>query len=958
MDPFTVLVLLALAALAIALSPKPKIEDARPASLGDFSFPTATEDRFIPILFGTAMQKGPNVVWYDDLQKVPITEDVPDGKFGKTKVVVGFKYYLGMQMALVRGGPVSLRKIWIGEKLIYDGTVVTTDSTLAIDKPRLFGGTKLGHGGVVGDLAFYTGTTTQAVNAYLATFQDAGAGTNRTPRYTKLCHVVWEGGYLGTSTSIAPWSFELTRIPNGLGLSTGDSELNGGYDANPMNVAYEVITDTEWGMRHAAADVDVAAFTDAAETLADEGNGFSMIVDRQMECGELLEEIERQIEGKIFTDPTTGKWTVKLIRDDYAVLSVPHLQRSTNVVQVTKFQRLTWYETSNDVRLVYADRADDYKEKPAYAQDSANQILQGGGSVITGKAVPQTFKFPGVKDTALASKLAWRELRKVSYPLISATFEVTRSLRALSLGDVVTFSGTVGNVSYDHLPLRVLKINRGTATQRTLVLECVQDIFRFTAASFGDAPPSKWSPQIDDLQPFADLIVFESPRGLTARAPDFDGSFPDLLWCGGVRQSNEVGFTIMARVSPDAYVSYGDAYGTLFKGEVTSTLNRGAGASASFTITMGSAADKSDVLAAFVAGLNPTEVGTNLRHLILVESEFMLVTTMASGTGNEINCTGVYRGVLDTVQADHAAGAVVWFIFMGGSLTDNAVAAASTVDVKLLPFSDSDIVLEAAVTAETITTVNRLRLPIPPGRLLLNGTIDDTTNVSLEGAGSGDTIGIDLQLRRRDYRCVDDVRALTTDAATLFPDFPTLNTTEYQVEVRNDPAGANTLLFTLTYDDGPTFRLERNDILQALDGVLPTTLGVVVLTRHVYETVTYSSLYDLPWKFTVATGLTGQFNFGALDQNETSNLYTATQNGTYNFTINTALATGNVEYRLNGGAWTTLISTGNTTGNIPGVVATDTIEIRHTCGTAGTQTFLAMDAPSTGQDGYAVLFKV
>jgi hypothetical protein len=46
-----------------------------------------------------------------------------------------------------------------------------------------------------------------------------------------------------------------------------------------------------------------------------------------------------------------------------------------------------------------------------------------------------------------------------------------------------------------------------------------------------------------------------------------------------------------------------------------------------------------------------------------------------------------------------------------------------------------------------------------------------------------------------------------------------------------------------------------------------------------------------------------------------------------------------------------------TSGSILAVVATDTIEIRHTSGTGGSQTFLAMDAPGAGQDGYSVLFK-
>lgn len=45
------------------LRPKPKLEDAVPAGLGDFGFPTATEDRVVPLIWGTVQQAGPNVVW-------------------------------------------------------------------------------------------------------------------------------------------------------------------------------------------------------------------------------------------------------------------------------------------------------------------------------------------------------------------------------------------------------------------------------------------------------------------------------------------------------------------------------------------------------------------------------------------------------------------------------------------------------------------------------------------------------------------------------------------------------------------------------------------------------------------------------------------------------------------------------------------------------------------------------
>lgn len=42
------------------------------ASLSDFQVPTAEEGRPIPVIFGTVLIKGANVVWYGDLKKEEI----------------------------------------------------------------------------------------------------------------------------------------------------------------------------------------------------------------------------------------------------------------------------------------------------------------------------------------------------------------------------------------------------------------------------------------------------------------------------------------------------------------------------------------------------------------------------------------------------------------------------------------------------------------------------------------------------------------------------------------------------------------------------------------------------------------------------------------------------------------------------------------------------------------------
>lgn len=58
------------AIISQALAPKPP--KPKPAALSDFDAPTAEEGRSIPVVFGTVWLKGPNVLWFGDLQAEPI----------------------------------------------------------------------------------------------------------------------------------------------------------------------------------------------------------------------------------------------------------------------------------------------------------------------------------------------------------------------------------------------------------------------------------------------------------------------------------------------------------------------------------------------------------------------------------------------------------------------------------------------------------------------------------------------------------------------------------------------------------------------------------------------------------------------------------------------------------------------------------------------------------------------
>jgi len=1023
----TLLIFVVLTVISELLRPKPEIEDARPAGLGDFGFPTATEERVVPIVWGTIRIAGPNVVWYGDLREIPLVNKTRTGMFTKVRQVVGFRYHVGVQFALCRGFD-ALVRVDVNDREVFVGSQGA--GTLLLDFPFLFSkntsraGDSPTNEGIFGNLTIYTGTTTQSPDPYLAQFQNISGAT---PRYSGTAYCVWEGGWLSNSTQIRPWAFEVRRIPNGLSLAeprvnaasrassapfsaagtgyvVGDIlRVSGGVgtvaklrvleigasgvvvavsiqeggsytaipsnpvatvaetgvgtgatfnltyvtgpDASIPNVIYEILTNPEWGRKQPASSIDQGNFVAVAEVLRLEGNGWSGILDRPTRTGDVVRELERQMDGVLVFNWLIKKWQITLARADYVVANLPLIDDSV-ATKVLDYSRSTWADTANQVKVQFKSRARVYEGSYGLAQDTANVRVQGG------RLVPSTATFPGVKDEALANAIAWRGLRVQSYPLSRARIEVDRSFYAILPGAVVAW--TSERYGFIRLPMRVARVNLGTIQSNGIVLDLVQDVFLAAAGLYGIPPPPGGGIRSDNLLAFIKTTVFEAPRALTRRGGEGDDI--TRIWCGAERRGIESGFVIFydTAATPD-YVDSGAVYSLLHVCTLDVQRLRGALTIASMSITAQSAAEKTEILAAMTTG-TAVEIGTDLRNLIRIGDEYMLVTSAVSGAGFTITLDTVYRAVADSVQGDHAALAEVWILHSGGGLTNASFDSGTVVDVKLQPFSRLGELVLTAISPTNLTMANRLRRAYPPGRISLNGSSEPTT-ASLEGSGSGDTLGITALLVRRDYRTVDEVIGRFTDAATLFADFPTANTVQHQLKVYNDPAGANTLLLTLAYQASGTFVVLRNAILRATDGVLPANLGYVARARHTVDAVVYESRVDLDWDAASTTALTGQVNLGALDQNEESNGYDNPITGTVLVTLSTALPAGGMEYRAPAGSgfWTAMTGGGTNWSFLlgDGIV----FSIRHTCGST-VETFCSVAPPGGSTLAYAVLFKV
>jgi hypothetical protein len=479
---------------------RPKISDA-----GDVTVPRTDEGTAIAAVFGT-VQLAPNIVWWGDAEPVPIKG--PRRVFGLAgpRDTIGYRYYAGMQGALCWGPVDALVEIVVAEKYLLSEegpsttrvvagagyTTTVSDATtpglpiayaaagqlITVSAADLFGGKEV-EGGLLGDLRFYFGSTTQGENAYLASQPDLASDF---PHYKGLCYAVWEHMYLGTVPYLKPWHFVVRRCPGALGVLASDTSLSRiGDDANPAEVLYELWTDTRWGLGESAAALDVPSFLTALQTLYDEGLGISGVVASSAE--DTVKEILRTIEGALVEDPLTGKLKLSLIRADYTVADLETFTPS-NSARFT-VTRGDWDTLASEVKVTYTDAAQRFTTRTRAAYNGAvRQITRARGIANA---------YPLISTAANAEALAFRDLHAVSTPLASGSVTVARIGSALAVGD--PFILDYPDRGLPETVVRVTRADYGTINGReTVEIDWAQDVFGVPGGVYVGAGDDAWTP--------------------------------------------------------------------------------------------------------------------------------------------------------------------------------------------------------------------------------------------------------------------------------------------------------------------------------------------------------------------------------------------------------------------------------------------------------------------------------
>ncbi|RKG31502.1 phage tail protein [Acinetobacter tianfuensis] len=461
-------------------------------------------------------------------------------------------------------------------------------------------------------------------------------------------------------------------------------------DINPAHIIRECLTNPVWGIGVVDADIDDMSFRKSADTLYTEKMGMSIKWDDSTSIEEFIDIIKTHINAELYFDKSDTKWKLYLIRADYNVDDLDHLNESH--VQNLEFERRTLAECINSVTLTYWDR-ERSKDSTVTVQDIARIAQQGG-------VVSKSVDYKGFTNSELASRIAYRELQTLSANLASVSFEVAENqIQNWHLGKPFKLSDESYGLS--GAIFRVKEIRYGDGINNTVSIDAVEDSFSSPMQAVVEyVPPIKTSYDAKD----ATAIAFEVPYIELVEQygqDEIDAKLeknPDLSFVGmaAIRPSNS---HINAALFSDAGAGYDEV----------SSLDFCPAAELKNAISYTDSALHLQNVREFnlISASNRLQIGNELMSVVSYDAAAKTLT--------------VKRGVSDTVPAQHIAGRILYVWDNRSGLDSTEYLSGESVLLKALTQTSADQLSIAEATAHTVTCAARAIRPYPPANVKING---------------------------------------------------------------------------------------------------------------------------------------------------------------------------------------------------------------------------------------------
>jgi len=673
-------------------------------AFGDGDFPTADEGTPQYVVHGDCWSADWCVVAWGNQRSQKIKKG--GGLLSKAQVI-GYRYYATVQMALGRGPLNILSVITVGDKYLWSGNV-TASTSFVIDKFYLFGGDE-GQGGISGGLWVMMGEPTQQPPALLQQILgDSATGcrgvttllfngllcsVSKSPQAWKVRHSRTTQGWDGDPWYPAKALVMLRDEHSDMSFypAAQQDALRNIHAMNGAHMLVELATNQAWGRGCDIAELDLASYQAAADTLYAEGFGLCLRYTRDTDLDQYAQKIINHIGAAQFVSRSTGLLTLRLIRDDYDVDSLPVFTFDTGLLVVEE------QDTSSD------DALNQYVvnwQNPVTNKTGQARARNPGGLIATGGVVSDSGDFEGLPTFELAQQVADRELRARCGGI--RQFKVTLDRRGYTVEPGGVFRIQAPQMGLDDIVLRAAKLDVGKLIDGKIVITCAQDVFGLQAARISAPNPSAYVP----------------PSTTAIAAP--------------AQRLFELGYRDLARAMSAGDLAVLDAT----RGYVAMIGKRPSSLTQDFELDIGTPAyaDVGEVDCtpyARLATAMPAEAGPT--HVSLVDLTDMDQVTIgtAAWLDNELvridalnadaGTATLARGCGDTVPAQHDAAAELWCYDDAAGADPTSYANGTHVYGKLITRTSTDVLDASLAPASDIVLSQRAIRPYPPGNLRING---------------------------------------------------------------------------------------------------------------------------------------------------------------------------------------------------------------------------------------------
>lgn len=596
---------------------------------------------------------------------------------GKAKnQTIGFKYYMGIHMGLGRGPVDEVCEITVGDRQAWQGSL-TGNTQIRINKPDLFGGTKA-EGGIDGTFDMMMGFSNQTMSEKLRAML-----TGDQPQFRGIASAFFDGMVCAMSPYPKAWKFRVRRVLQGwdgavwypdkakIALTGyyGDGTSREVIAMNPVHIIYEALTNRAWGLGRDRSLFLDEAWRKAADQIYDEKFGLCLRWGRQDTLMSFVQTVIDHIGCAVYVDKFTGKFTIKLIRNDYDADSLPVVDTDSGLLKIDEATNASIYNLINEIVVV--------GHNPVTNEDfqvrSHNlALIQTQGAINS-----DTREYPGLPTPELGNIIAQRDLKAASTNVRRFTLVVDRRLWHIQPADVFKLRDPTSR-GIETVIVRVGNVEESGQADGSIKITAVQDVFGTELNTFSDVQPPDHPEQNFDPE-VGRRLLYEMPYAeLSRQLPD--GEFAAFKREEGVFHAHAekatpivMGFDISVRP----------------EGQANFAVN-GSGDFTPLAELANQIGYLDDTLYYDKEGddfLDDDEVYVGMSILIGNGDRYgheILRIDAIDRTNKKLT---VARGCWDTIPKRHFGGDLIWAIEDNGGSDSVKYITGETVEVKMLPWT-------------------------------------------------------------------------------------------------------------------------------------------------------------------------------------------------------------------------------------------------------------------------------